>query len=105
MEPLLKVSNLQVELNRKLIIQNLSFKLVAGETLVILGPNGAGKTVLLRTLLGLVPHKGEIFWRSGTRRGYVPQRVPFNRDLPVTVSDFFELKGVNEARSFEILEK
>ncbi|HEU4619946.1 MAG TPA: metal ABC transporter ATP-binding protein [Gammaproteobacteria bacterium] len=89
---ILRVSNLTVELDDKLILENVSFDLHAHETLVILGPNGAGKTVLLRSLLGLLPFRGRVEWRAGTRIGYVPQRIPLNRELPVTVGDFFELR-------------
>lgn len=91
---ILKVENLQVELEGRIILQNLSFRLDERETLVILGPNGAGKTVLLRTLLGLVPHEGSILWRNGLKISYVPQRVVVQKDLPVTVEDFFELQKV-----------
>lgn len=93
-DPILRVENLQVELGGRVILQNLTFDLHEHETLVILGPNGAGKTVLLRTLLGLVPHQGTILWKSGLTIGYVPQRVIVQRDLPVTVEDFFELQNV-----------
>ena len=94
MEPVLKVENLQVDLDGRTIIQNLTFELQERETLVILGPNGAGKTVLLRALLSLVPHEGTIAWSGGPKIGYVPQRVVIQKDLPVTVEDFFELQKV-----------
>ena len=64
---------------------------------MILGPNGAGKTVLLRALLGLVPYRGGVSWKAGVRIGYVPQRVPLNKELPITVADFFELKKTRPA--------
>jgi zinc transport system ATP-binding protein len=89
---ILAVSNLTVELGGTIILENLSFDLRDEETLVILGPNGSGKTVLLRSLLGLLPYRGQVEWRPGTRIGYVPQRIPLNRELPVTVADFFELR-------------
>ncbi|HEX5418881.1 MAG TPA: ATP-binding cassette domain-containing protein, partial [Gammaproteobacteria bacterium] len=92
-DKILSVSNLTVELDGKLIFEDLSFDLRDQETLVILGPNGAGKTVLLRSLLGLLPHRGRVVWKTGVRIGYVPQRIPLNRELPVTVADFFELRG------------
>ena len=57
---LLTVKNLSVQIERKLIIENLSFELAPGEKLIVLGPNGAGKTILLRALLRLVPYSGEI---------------------------------------------
>jgi zinc transport system ATP-binding protein len=89
---ILSVSDLTVELGGKVILEHLSFDLHDEETLVILGPNGAGKTVLLRSLLGLVEHRGTVEWRAGARIGYVPQRIPLSRELPITVADFFELR-------------
>src|SRR3954465_15848907 len=91
---LLAVSDLRLELGGHVLFEGLHFKLAEKETLVVLGPNGAGKTVLLKTLLGLMPSQGKVSWSPGVKIGYVPQRVPLNRDLPVTVKDFFELKGI-----------
>jgi len=88
----LRVSHLGVEFDGKVIFQDLNFELRDRETLSILGPNGAGKTVLLRSLLGLVPCHGQVYWRAGVRIGYVPQRVPLNKELPATVADFFGMK-------------
>lgn len=89
----LTVKNLTVTLDSRTIIENLSFGVARGEVLTILGPNGAGKTVLLRALLGLLPYKGYIEWQKGVKIGYVPQRLPFIKDIPMTVRNFFELKG------------
>jgi len=91
-EVLLRVSHVGVEFDGKVIFQDLNFELREKETLSILGPNGAGKTVLLRALLGLVPCRGHVSWRAGVRIGYVPQRIPLNKELPVTVADFFSMK-------------
>lgn len=97
-EPLLKVSNLSVKIGNDVIFENLNFELHENDRLVILGPNGAGKTVLLKALIGVLAHTGEIRWRSGMKFGYVPQRVALSKDTPMTVSDFFSLKGI-DARS------
>ncbi len=90
--PVLQVSDLEVTLEDQVVLTGLSFSVTRGEILTILGPNGAGKTVLLRTLLGTVPHRGSIIWRQGTRIGYVPQRLPYIRNIPLSVADFFALK-------------
>ncbi len=91
-EPVLRVADLTVTLGDRAVLANLSFVVRRGEILTILGPNGAGKTVLLRALLGAVPHQGSVRWAEGTRLGYVPQRLPYIKDIPLSVADFFALK-------------
>jgi zinc transport system ATP-binding protein len=101
---ILKVKNLSVMLDNQSIIENLSFDAKKGDVLTILGPNGAGKSVLLKTLLGLLPYKGEIEWAKGIKIGYVPQRLPFIKDIPLSIIDFFKLKNSSEKETKEILD-
>jgi len=93
---ILKVKNLNVQLGGEKILENLSFEVKEGDVLTILGPNGAGKTVLLKTLLGIFPYQGEIEWQKKVRLGYVPQRLPFIKNIPMNVKEFFKLKEVSE---------
>ena len=102
-ELILKVRNLNVRLDHQSIIENLSFEVKKGEVLTILGPNGAGKSVLLKTLIGLLPYKGEIEWAKELKIGYVPQRLPFIKDIPLNIRDFFNLKGSPEKETEAIL--
>jgi zinc transport system ATP-binding protein len=99
----LQVKDLSVELEGEKIINDLSFEVKEGDVLTILGPNGAGKTVLLRTLLGLLLYKGEIEWKKDIRIGYVPQRLPFIKDVPLSVRDFLKLKKSSEKEIKEIM--
>ena len=103
LETILKVKNLNVELDGEETIKNLSFEVKKGDVLTILGPNGAGKTVLLKTLLGILPYQGEIKWAKGVKIGYVPQRLPFIKDIPMSVLDFFKLKGVSQEKAKTLL--
>ncbi|MGF2945574.1 metal ABC transporter ATP-binding protein [Mycobacterium sp. Lab-001] len=91
-ESVLQVAALAVNLEGQTVLAEVSFGVRAGEVLTILGPNGAGKTVLLRALLGTVPHDGSVRWKKGTRIGYVPQRLPYIKHVPLSVTDFFALK-------------
>jgi zinc transport system ATP-binding protein len=100
---ILKVKDLNVLLNDQSIIENLSFEVKRGDALTILGPNGAGKSVLLKTLLGLIPHRGAIEWAKAIKIGYVPQRLPFIKDIPLSIKDFFNLKGSPEEETEAIL--
>ena len=51
--------------DERLLFDDLSFDLYAGELLQLEGPNGAGKTSLLRLLAGLLPFsEGELFWQG-----------------------------------------
>jgi len=103
-ESILKVKNLNVKLENEEIIKGLSFEVKKGDVLTILGPNGAGKTVLLKTLLRLLPYRGEIHWLPEIKIGYVPQRLPFIKDIPMNVREFFELKKASGKEIKEILD-
>jgi len=89
---LLTVKNLSVNFEDRSVVEDLSFELDSGERLSILGPNGAGKTVLLKALLKLVPHQGEVVWARDVRIGYVPQKIDADTHLPLTFTDLFRAK-------------
>jgi heme exporter protein A len=59
----LKAHNLSLTRGPRLLFQNLSFGVKAGEALVLRGANGSGKTSLLRVLAGLTaPDGGRATW-------------------------------------------
>lgn len=97
MAKILEVKNLQVRFGQDIVHNNLSFSVEKGEMLTILGPNGAGKSVLLKALLGILPYMGEIVWYGSPSIEYLPQNLTnlAIKNLPITVEDFFRLKGGN----------
>lgn len=92
--PVLEVKDLSISFeDKEPVIKGISFSVENGDVLAIIGPNGAGKTVLFRALMGLIPYDGEINWAKDVKLGYVPQKLPENIHLPLTVREFFILKS------------
>jgi zinc transport system ATP-binding protein len=97
--PLLTIQNLHVTLGSVPILRGLSTTLERGKITALIGLNGAGKTTLLRALLNEVPISGTIQFHCGHDHrqrypqhiGYVPQRLQFDPNLPVTVCELMGL--------------
>ena len=98
------VKNLSVMRGEYLALDNVSFELLPGTHTAIIGPNGGGKTTLIKTILGLIEaESGEIRLFNSNRQqfkgfkteiGYIPQKFPFERTFPLTVSELVGL-GLN----------
>ena len=95
----IKIENLSVELNNVKILQDISAAIPRGVCTAIVGPNGAGKSTLARAILGFQSCRGNIlfgqedntFTHRPPRWGYVPQKVQFDRNMPLTVMEFLAL--------------
>lgn len=92
MNEILRVEDVGVRFGNDEILRDISFSVNEGETVAVIGPNGAGKTVLLKALLGLVPHAGTVQWGDKISIGYVPQKLAVDRTVPITVREFFLLQ-------------
>ena len=95
-KPAIELKDVAVVRDGNVILEDVTAHVPRGGVTAIIGPNGAGKTTLLRAMLGLMPHQGTIRYhgRSGPGRpriGYVPQRLDFDRGVPLTVLDFLVL--------------
>ena len=65
MEIRLSCENLELELEKKRILQDISLEVRSGEILALLGESGCGKSSLLKAMLGLYPlSKGKIFFQG-----------------------------------------
>ncbi|HTW99683.1 MAG TPA: ABC transporter ATP-binding protein [Acidimicrobiales bacterium] len=105
----LEIRGLSAGYGRFDVVHDLGLDIAAGEAVGLLGPNGAGKTTVLRSIMGMVPHRrGEI--RIGGRdvsrlpahrvaRGYAAL-VPEGRRLFLnqSVEDNLRLGGMRHRR-------
>lgn len=65
MEIRLSCENLELELDKKKILKDISLEVHSGEILALLGESGCGKSSLLKAMLGLYPlSQGKIFFQG-----------------------------------------
>lgn len=104
---ILQVQNLSISYNNHVAVDDISFDVLEGDLLGIVGPNGSGKTTLFRAILGLQPYKGKItmFGRESDKFkslipliGYVPQKIIFEPNFPVTVRDVVSMGIISESK-------
>lgn len=68
------IEELAVSLQKRLVLEDISFTVPPGTVTAIVGPNGAGKSTLLRALAGVVPlHSGRVAF-GGIDLGRIPRR-------------------------------
>lgn len=61
LKPVIQFNHITKKIGKKIIINDLTFHVNAGEVFGLLGPNGAGKTTTIRMLFGLISiTEGEI---------------------------------------------
>ena len=48
----IEIKNINKQINKKRILNNISFDIFVGDCVALIGPNGAGKTTLMNCLLG-----------------------------------------------------
>jgi zinc transport system ATP-binding protein len=96
--PYITVSNLTHYYHQTVILENISCTIQKGSITAIIGPNGSGKTTLVKAIIGLLsPTTGTITIDDKspsdmrTHIGYVPQKLEFDRTLPITVEEFLQV--------------
>ena len=94
----LEVIDASVTLAGRLVLDDVTFGVGAGQFTGLIGSNGAGKTTLLRAVLGLQRLSGGTILVSGQPLGgrnrsvgYVPQKVVLDPDMPLRAWDLVAL--------------
>ena len=110
----LKIQNVSLNIQGRLIVNDVSITVNPGEVVGLMGPNGAGKTTTFNLAVGNIkPDKGKIIMnnknitnlplpiRSRLGLGYLTQEASIFRDL--TVRDNIDLALQNSSYSFAAL--
>ncbi|MFL0811278.1 MAG: zinc ABC transporter ATP-binding protein ZnuC [Agarilytica sp.] len=94
---LIKLQGIGLQVRDKCILHHVDLNLERGKIVTIIGPNGAGKSSLVKVVLGLLePSEGTITRSKGLRFGYVPQQLSLDHSMPIKVSRFLSLAGVDK---------
>lgn len=85
MTTLVEFKSLSKSFHKKVLVDNISFKLNKGEITTLIGQNGVGKTTLAKIILGKEKYNsGELFIKPNIKIGYVPQKLDFSFNIPMT---------------------
>ncbi len=91
-DAVIEMAGVGVRLGGTQVLDGVDLTVGRGKVVTVVGPNGAGKTTLLRVVLGLVaPDAGSLRRAPGLRLAYVPQKLPLDPILPLTVERFLRL--------------
>jgi zinc transport system ATP-binding protein len=106
MSPILSLKDLTVAIDKKLIIDQVSFEIMPGQIIGLVGPNGGGKSTLVKAILGLQPITSGTITRSRDLRiGYLPQRPPISFDIPLTVKELWHIYQANTAKAKDLINR
>ncbi|MCO4763921.1 MAG: ABC-F family ATP-binding cassette domain-containing protein [Myxococcales bacterium] len=80
--PLLTAKDLNKAYGDKTILGGADLNLIHGEKVGLLGVNGSGKSTILKMLAGEdTPDGGEMAWRNGIMRTWLPQNPPLDPNM------------------------
>jgi iron complex transport system ATP-binding protein len=97
---LLSVHDLSVRIGARTLVDGVDLDVGNGELIGLIGPNGAGKSTVIKAIVGLVAHRGEVLYRgeqlarlssSGRARAVSYLSQENQVQWPITVRELVEL--------------
>ena len=81
---LLEVENLRFKYTDTDLFNDVHFRILPKEHIVLVGENGSGKSTFLNLIAkNLIPDSGKISWLNQTRYGYLDQHLKVKTDISV----------------------
>lgn len=97
---MLKITNLHIKINKKILLENINLELKPKDLNVIIGPNGAGKSTLLKAIAKIIQiYKGEIRFKEtdfttasiNSISKYIAYMAQFNQNSNLTTVDVLQI--------------
>lgn len=86
---LLTIEAISKQFSERLLFDNASLLINAGDRIGLIGVNGSGKSTLLRIVAGLeAPDSGSVWTPGGVRIEYLPQEPPLDDNVTVLETIF-----------------
>ncbi|NRB11521.1 MAG: metal ABC transporter ATP-binding protein [Rickettsiaceae bacterium] len=94
---LVEFKSVSKHFDNRTLLDNINFTLTKGEITTLIGQNGVGKTTIARIILGLEEvAKGQVILRDNLKIGYVPQKLDFFFNMPLTCEGLMDMLAVNK---------
>lgn len=103
--PIITLRNVSVNYEQSIALEDVNLEIFEDDFIGIIGPNGGGKTSLVKAIMGVVPHSGEIEFAPALRRknhlkiGYMPQVSQFDTRFPISIEEVV-LSGLQSEKGF-----
>jgi branched-chain amino acid transport system ATP-binding protein len=101
---LLSVTDLHVYLGQSHVLQGVSFDVPEGAVTALLGRNGVGKTTTLRSVIGLVGHRGTVTF-AGDSISSLPTHRIIRRGIAYVPEDRDVFAGLTVAENLRLAER
>lgn len=102
---IITLRNVGVNYEQSIALEDVNLDIFEDDFIGIIGPNGGGKTSLVKAIMGVVPHSGEIEFAPAVRRknhlkiGYMPQVSQFDTRFPISIEEVV-LSGLQSEKGF-----